>query len=168
MISTISSVLFSNGILSLMKVYTDTSVFGGVFDEEFVDPSKKYFAQADSGKFKVVVSAVVKAEIASAPEMVRDLFYKVAAKADIAEVTQEVLALREAYLSAGVVTQRSTDDATHVALATISGCQMIVSWNFKHIVHFEKIPKYNAVNALNGYSSINIFSPPQVIEYDDL
>ena len=150
-----------------MKIYTDTSVFGGVFDDEFSEPSKEFFAQVNSERFKVVVSAVVKAEISSAPEVVQNLFHQVMANAGIAEITQEVLALREAYLSAGVVTPKSTDDATHVALATISGCQMIVSWNFKHIVHFEKIPKYNAVNALNGYGSINIFSPPQVIEYDD-
>jgi hypothetical protein len=77
------------------------------------------------------------------------------------------LELRNAYLSAGVVTPKSTDDAAHVALATISGCRMIVSWNFKHIVHFEKIPKYNAVNTLNGYRSIEIFSPSQVIDYGD-
>ena len=150
-----------------MKIYTDTSVFGGVFDDEFSEPSKEFFAQVDLGRFKVIVSAVVKSEISSAPETVQNLFRQVMVNADIAEITQEVLALREAYLSAGVVTPKSTDDATHVALATISGCQMIVSWNFKHIVHFEKIPKYNAVNTLNGYGSINIFSPPQVIEYDD-
>ncbi len=44
---------------------------------------------------------------------------------------------------------------------------MIVSWNFKHIVYFQKIPKYNTVNTLNGYLSINIFSPLEVIDYDD-
>jgi hypothetical protein len=88
-------------------------------------------------------------------------------EAEIAELTQEVLELRNAYLSAGVVTSKSIDDAAHVALATNSGCHMIVSWNFKHIVHFEKIPKYNAVNILKGYSSIEIFSPSQVIDYGD-
>ncbi|MGH8559463.1 MAG: hypothetical protein ACRESZ_18845 [Methylococcales bacterium] len=44
---------------------------------------------------------------------------------------------------------------------------MIVSWNFKHIVHFDKIPKYNAVNALKGYRAIELFSPSQVIDYGD-
>ena len=44
---------------------------------------------------------------------------------------------------------------------------MVVSWNFKHIVHFKKIPLCNAINTLNGYSHIDIFSPPEVIEYDD-
>ena len=87
--------------------------------------------------------------------------------AEIIELTEEVLNLRNAYLNAGIITPKSIDDVAHVALATISGCDMIVSWNFKHIVHFQKIPKYNAVNTLNGYHSIAIFSPPEVLDYGD-
>lgn len=150
-----------------MKVYADTSVFGGVFDEEFAEPSKEFFAEVECGRFDLVVSAVVYAEIASAPEEVQEFFEHVVANAENAELTQEVLELRNAYLSAGVVTQKATDDAAHVALATISGCRMIVSWNFKHIVHYERIPKYNAVNVLKGYPAIDIFSPSQVLDYGD-
>jgi len=60
---------------------------------------------------------------------------------------------------AGIVTEKPTDDAFHVAIASASGCDLIVSWNFKHIVHFDKIPKYNAVNILNGYGQLGIYSP---------
>ena len=150
-----------------MKVYADTSVFGGVFDEEFAEPSKEFFAEVESGRFTLVVSAVVQAEITSAPDEVQEFFQRVVANASIAELTQEVLELRNAYLRAGVVTTKSTDDAAHVALATVAGCRMIISWNFKHIVHFQKIPRYNAVNALEGHPTIDIFSPSQVIDYDD-
>ncbi|RKZ47314.1 MAG: hypothetical protein DRR16_21720 [Candidatus Parabeggiatoa sp. nov. 3] len=54
----------------------------------------------------------------------------------------------------------------HVALATVAGCQLIVSWNFKHIVHFQKIPLYRAINIVKGYTEINIYSPPEVIDYE--
>ena len=148
-----------------MRVYADTSVFGGVYDDEFAEPSKEFFAEIESGRFNLVVSAVVRAEIASAPKEVQEFFQRIVGKAEIAELTQEVLELRDAYLSAGVVTPKSKDDAAHVAIATIAGCRMIVSWNFKHIVHYEKIPKYNAVNTLKGYHAIDIFSPSQVIDY---
>ncbi len=90
-----------------------------------------------------------------------------ASSSELAEISQAVLDLRDAYLGAGIVTPKSTDDATHVALATISQCEIIVSWNFKHIVHFQKIPKYNAVNVLHGHHSINIYSPSEVISYDE-
>ena len=59
------------------------------------------------------------------------------------------------------------DDALHVALATVAGCASIVRWNFQHIVHFQKIPLYNAINALQGYQPIAIYSPREVIHYED-
>ena len=127
-----------------MKIYADTSVFGGVFDEEFAQDSRQFFEDVLIGNFMRFVST-----------------------SELAEISPAVLDLRDAYLSAGIVTPKSTDDATHVALATISQCEIIVSWNFKHIVHFQKIPKYNAVNALHGYRSINIYSPSEVISYEE-
>ncbi len=63
----------------------------------------------------------------------------------------------------GVVSENWLDDAVHVATATVAGCSLIVSWNFRHIVHYQKIPKYNAVNALMGYASIAIHSPREVL-----
>jgi len=44
---------------------------------------------------------------------------------------------------------------------------MIVSWNFKHIVHYDKIRLYNAVNTLRGYTPIGIYSPWEVADYGD-
>ena len=85
--------------------------------------------------------------------------------AEIIPVTEAALALQQSYVQAGVVTANSLDEALHVALATVSACHLIVSWNFKHIVHFDKIPKYNAVNTLEGYGAIGIFSPLEVIDY---
>ncbi len=64
------------------------------------------------------------------------------------------------------MTSKSAEDALHVALATTWSCSIIVSWNFRHIVHFEKIPLYNAVNVLNGWGHIGIYSPLEVIEYE--
>jgi hypothetical protein len=78
-------------------------------------------------------------------------------------VSRELILL----LDANIITPKSKDDATYVALASVYRCNMIVSWNFKHIVHFEKISKYNAVNTINGYGYLGIFSPSEVIKYDD-
>jgi len=150
-----------------MKIYADTSVFGGVFDEEFAQDSRQFFEDVLIGKFSLVISALVEQEIESAPELVIVNFMRFVSTSELAEISPAVLDLRDAYLSAGIVTPKSTDDATHVALATISQCEIIVSWNFKHIVHFQKIPKYNAVNALHGYRSINIYSPSEVISYEE-
>ena len=84
------------------------------------------------------------------------------------DVSEKALELQLNYIKSGVATEASLDDALHVAIATVSGCDLIVSWNFRHIVHFDKIPKYNAVNVLNGYGHIGIYSPLEVIQYDNL
>jgi len=130
-----------------------------LFDPEFAHASQALFEEFASGRFVLVTSALVEAEIEPAPEAVRAAFSRHTATAEIASVNRDVLLLQQAYLDAGVVTEKSTHDALHVAMATVSGCDLIVSWNFKHIVHFDKIPKYNAVNTLQGYASIGIFSP---------
>jgi predicted nucleic acid-binding protein len=57
-----------------MRVYADTSVFGGVYDEEFTAPSRAFFERVRAGRFELVVSPLVAEEITDAPEPVRELF----------------------------------------------------------------------------------------------
>lgn len=148
-------------------MYADTSVFGGVFDDEFSGPSKTFVDAVTPGRFTLVTSEVVREEIATAPEAVRQLFDDVLPIAQIAAVTADALRLQQAYLGAAIVSERFATDALHVALTTVSRASMIVSWNFRHIVNFQKIPKYNAVNKLNGYGDIAIYSPLEVINHDE-
>jgi len=150
-----------------MKIYADTSVFGGVYDREFAAASRKFFDEVAAGRYDLVVSATVQYEISHAPEQIRRFYQGVVGRAEVFRLTPAAVALRDAYLDAGVLTQKSIEDAAHVALATVLGCQVIVSWNFKHIVNFQKIPKYNAVNELNGYTRLDILSPMEVLNYGD-
>ncbi|MHB0981544.1 MAG: PIN domain-containing protein [Thermoleophilia bacterium] len=136
-------------------------------DDEFKQSSLTFFAQVEAGQFVLVTSAVVQDEMVAAPLAVRRFFDEMLGFAEVADITRSALDLRDAYLQAGIVTPRYSDDALHVALATVSGCTLIVSWNFQHIVHFQKIPLYNAMNTLQGYQQIAIFSPQEVIQYED-
>ncbi len=77
--------------------------------------------------------------------------------------SSEIDALRDAYLSAGIVGPGAQRDAEHIAAATVADADLIVSWNFKHIVHYEKISGYHGINLLHGYSAIRIFSPLEVV-----
>jgi len=150
-----------------MRIYVDISVFGGVFDSEFTTPSQRLFEEIETGRFALVTSAIVQAEIEPAPKSIQTLFYKFVTYAQVVPVEASALQLQQKYLEAGIVTVKSFNDALHVAIATVSECDLIVSWNFKNIVHFDKIPKYNAINMLNGYRQINIYSPLEVIQYED-
>jgi predicted nucleic acid-binding protein len=150
-----------------IRVYADTSVFGGAFDEEFATSSIAFFDQVRSGGFQLVVSPVVESEIAGAPQDVRNLYLSISAGAEMLPVSEEVVRLQEVYLQAGIVTRQWAADALHVAHATVHGCRMIISWNFGHIVHYEKMGFYNAVNVKEGYSPIGIHTPAEVIQYED-
>ena len=150
-----------------IRVYADTSIFGGIYDDDFQEVSEEFFEEVKKNRFTLITSAVVRAEIEPAPEKIKIFFNDLIEIAEIVDVSKEALDLRNAYLKAGILTSKYSDDALHVSLASVSNCSLIVSWNFKHIVHFEKIPLYNAVNILNGYSEIKIFSPLEVIKYEE-
>jgi hypothetical protein len=149
-----------------IRVYADTSVYGGVFDAEFERSSRMFFEQAKQGRFLLVISALVEAELEPSPDAVRVHFDAIKRGLQVVDLTQEVLELQEAYLAADVVTSGSAEDALHVAYATFARCDLLVSWNFKHIVHKDKVPRYNAVNILRGFPTIGIYSPSEVIQYE--
>jgi len=124
------------------RVYADTSVYGGVFDPEFSKPSRRFFDQVRQGRFYLVVSPVVLSELVEAPEEIRGLLDEVLAHAEALTETDSALRLMAACLKSNIVSEKFQADALHVATATTSGCHAIVSWNFKHIVHFKGIPLY--------------------------
>lgn len=150
-----------------ISVYADTSVYGGVFDDEFAEPSNAFFNLVRSGIFSLCISEVVHAELADAPFEVRTLFQEMLPYCRLLEIGPEALALQQAYLDENILTKKWYDDALHVALATVMECDVIVSWNFQHIVNFRKIPLFNAVNVLRGYRQLAIYSPLEVINYED-
>ncbi len=146
------------------RVYIDASVVGGCFDSEFTSESLALFDMARRGDAELVISDLLVAEIELAPERVRD--YLAALPADLietVETTDEAVVLHRAYLAADVVGHSNENDALHVAIASVANCDIIVSWNFRHIVHFDKIRGYNAVNLREGYGAIAIHSPKEVV-----
>lgn len=149
------------------RIYADTSVFGGVCDDEFDVASRRLFEAIEAGQFHLVTSEVVRQEIQAAPEAVRTLFASLVAEAHVVAVSEDALRLRDAYHEAGILAPQWSNDALHVALATVARCDAIVSWNFRHIVHFRKIPLYNAVNTLQGFGPIAIHSPLEVVGHGD-
>lgn len=122
-----------------MRVYADTSVFGGALDHEFGRLSETFFGLVREGAIELVVSAVAPDELEGAPESVLDFFGELAPLVLRVEIGEDADALQQAYMKAKIVGPKWETDAMHVAVATVSGCHAIVSWNFKHIVNFRRI-----------------------------
>lgn len=150
-----------------VRVYSDTTVFGGIVDPEFATASHLFFQCVQEGRFVLVLSGLVQDEIFRGPLEVQQLLDQSLGAAEIVEITAEAIDLQQAYIDAGFVRAKSHNDALHVATATINHCGIIVSWNFRDIVNFRKIPLYNAINGMQGYANIAIYSPLEVIRNDD-
>lgn len=119
----------------IKSAYLDTSVFGGYFDEEFSEPTVRFFERIARDKIKLIVSEVLTSELENAPEHVRDLLKLIPkSQTQSIEVNPEAEKLAKHYISEKVVGKTSYADCLHIALATLSGVEILVSWNFKHIV----------------------------------
>jgi predicted nucleic acid-binding protein len=150
-----------------IRVYADTSVFGGVFDPEFAEASRRFFDLVASQTLKLVTSSVVAREIERAPAQVQSAFRASLVGAEVLRMNEAAVQLAASYVEAGILSARSADDSLHVALASIGRCDIIVRWNFRDIVRFAKIPLYNEVNGRFGFGSIAIHSPHEVVRIDE-
>jgi len=146
------------------RIYIDTSVIGGCYDIEFKEYSNKLFEYFNNAYYIPVISNVVIAELVDAPEKVRKKLEGIQEKIDTVIITEEMIALSKKYLDEKIVTKKYSDDALHIAVATVSKVDVLVSWNFKHIVNLDKIHKFNAVNLIEGYSLLEIRTPREVID----
>jgi predicted nucleic acid-binding protein len=152
--------------MKLQRVYTDTSVIGGCFDSEFESWSEGLMQDFRLGLLLPVVSVVVAAEIEPAPEPVREQFAELMRMgAEVLDLGDEVRDLATAYAEREILPPKFSNDALHIALATVGGVDVLVSWNFKHIVRFDKIRLFNAVNLEHGYKPVQIYSPREVTSY---
>jgi len=85
----------------------------------------------------------------------------------VVPVTPEALSLVTAYQQRGVLSPRYRNDMLHIALATLARVDVLVSWNFRHIVRLDRIRAFNAVNEERGLGVLSIYSPREVTFYGE-
>lgn len=151
-----------------MKVYADTSVIGGYFDREFQEWSIALWNEFISGTKQIMLSDLTAQELEFAREEIRNLLTGIPEKnrVDIT-VDDEAIKLAETYIAEGALTNKSYNDALHIALATLNNADVLASWNFKHIVNLDRIRLYNSVNIRFGYRLIEIRTPREIVKPKD-
>ena len=158
----------ARGYMKQARVYLDTSVIGGCFDPEFSKWSNGLFKDFRLGHFHPVLSEVVAFEIERAPLKVREKYLElVESGAQVLRVDEAVVKLTALFLKEGIVGKQFEEDLTHIALATVNEVDILVSWNFKHIVHYDKIKVFNKVSINAGYKAVSIYSPREVANYEE-
>lgn len=150
------------------RLYLDTSVFGGYFDPEFEPWTKLLFDRIQEGRFQLLYSQLTDEELRAAPKEVRDLLLAIPeGSIELLDMTEETLALADHYVEEEVVGRSSRADCLHIALATLNNGDILVSWNFKHIVNINRIRGYNSVNYKFGHQMLEIRTPREILEYED-
>lgn len=146
------------------RIYVDTSVIGGCLDDEFKAYSGQLFEEFISGKKRIVISDIVLFELEGAPENVKEVLSSIPdGSIEYVFLNEESITLANTYLKEGVIAESSLSDARHIAIATIERVDVLVSWNFKHIVNLNRIHLLNSVNLKLGYPILEIRSPLEVI-----
>ncbi len=148
------------------RIYIDTSVVGGYFDIEFSKNTVPFFERAKNNEIILIVSDLLEAELLRAPEFVRNLLKEIPDNAiEKIKILPEAILLADKYIMAKVVGKTSRSDCQHIATATICNADVLVSWNFKHIVNLDRIRGYNGINYQNGYKMIEIRTPKEIENY---
>lgn len=146
-----------------LRLYVDPSVLGGCFDADFAEESTRFFDLVRDGRIVALVGQVVVDELRDAPPQLRALFRSLAEEWVVpVDLTPETIELRDAHVTAGIVTRRYVDDATHVAAASVARADAVVSWSFRHIVRLDKMRACNQVNQQAGFGLLSIVSPQEV------
>jgi predicted nucleic acid-binding protein len=157
-------------LCSFMKqrIYIDTSVLGGYFDKEFETDTKLFFKRILNQEYLVHLSPISQIELLPAPQRVKDLVQDIPQNCLVMlDFSAEARELANHYISERILGKASLNDAYHIAIATINRIEVLVSWNFRHIVNLDKIRLFNAINLKFGYPVIDIRSPKELIKYED-
>ena len=149
-----------------LRIYIDTSVVGGFFDEEFKGATIRLFERLNNNEIIFVVSDLLDLELINAPQHVREHLLNYSAdKFERVELNEDTIKLANAYIDEKVVGKTSLEDCRHIAMATIHKVDVLASWNFKHIVNLDRIKGYSTVNSRLGYSILEIRSPKDLMYY---
>lgn len=150
------------------RFYLDTSVFGGMFDSEFEEETTLLFEKIKLGQIICIYSNLTESELSKAPKNVQDFFNDLQdVWKELVNVTPESLVLAKTYINEKVVGKTSLDDCIHIATPTLNKVDILVSWNFKHIVNVYRIRGYNSINLRLGYSTLEIRSPKDIVGYEN-
>ena len=148
-----------------MRVYADTSVIGGCEDDEFRGPSRQLMNRFIRGEMTLALSSLTLRELEAAPKPVRKVLERLPSEhTEMVDVSDDAEKLAAQYIERGVISSRMIADALHIAVATVAGVDVLVSWNFKHVVNLIRIQGYNTVNREMGYTELDIRTPREICD----
>jgi predicted nucleic acid-binding protein len=149
-----------NFVSMRQRLYIDNSVIGGYYDDVFEDATKQLFDRIANKDFEIYFSEVNETELILAPPHIQEVKNLIPADCYYyLELNRDVKILAETYVKEKALGKASMNDAYHIAIASVNRLDCLISWNFKHIVNFDKIRLFNSINLKLGYPLIDIRTP---------
>lgn len=155
-----------------IKVYLDTSVISYLDQVDAPEKTKEtqeLWEQFEDGEYDVYLSQITLNEVEQCPEPKRSLLYDYLGKIEFTtlEVDEESIEIAQRIIDLGILKAKSFDDCQHIAIAVVNDCDIVLSWNFKHMVNIKTIRGVRAITNLEGYKDIEIVSPSVLLEGED-
>lgn len=155
-----------------LKVYLDTSVVSYLNQEdapERMQETLQLWELFKQGQYEVYISDIVINEINACKEEKFNILVKYLEQIDlnVIETDENVVELAEKFIDFGILKQKSFDDCRHIAAAILWGCDVIISWNFKHIVNVKTIRGVKVITTLEGYKDLLICPPSALLEVEE-
>jgi predicted nucleic acid-binding protein len=164
--------MMSEGMIAVhekrLKIYLDSSIVSHLDQHdapEWMSATHKLWERIKDGEFDVFISPVVVNEIEACDEFKRNILKNYLKEIDyeVVMIDERVLEIASRIVDLGILRQKSFDDCQHIAASITGGCDVLVSWNFKHMVNIRTIKGVKAITALEGYKDILILDPLSLI-----
>jgi len=147
-----------------LKIYLDTSVFSAYYDDRVEvrqEQTKRFWVKLV--EYDKYISEIVMDELnAVTDNELREKLIELTKDFEIIKVDSESEALANQYIRKEIFPEKYRDDALHLAIASVNGIDILISWNFEHLVKRKTRLEANLANSLNGYKSIDIIAPPEL------
>ena len=146
-----------------MKLYLDTSVFSAYYDErtpERMRMTRDFWRVLE--RHEKLCSDLTIEELGQARSGLREKLLGLAQGFTVINLTDEMRELAKLYVREGLVPSKYFADVLHIAAAVLGGADILVSWNFKHLVKRSTRLLVNYINANQGLRTIEILAPPEV------
>jgi predicted nucleic acid-binding protein len=161
--------LEGNKGMEKLKILIDTSVVCNLYAPEIPDKQEdtlRFWEDVKAGKYEVYLSSTLFKELEDCKEPKKSIFRNFLTEINFniieAEGNDEISKIENEIIKQNIITENHRDDCSHIACAVIAGCDIIVSWNCRHIVRRKTINGVRAINLLHGYKSIDIYQPSEL------
>jgi len=147
-----------------LKIFLDTSVYSALYDERDLNRQKQtqefwkniedydlYYSDINVEEIDAVVNEGLKNKLKSLLKKGKEI-----------EITTEVNKLAKIYIEEDLIPEKYENDALFLALTTAHSLDILISWNFKHLVKRKTRIGVNLINLKEGYRSIEILAPPEL------